>query len=101
MAALRFSEAARTDIRAIYRHGVDGFGVRQADAYAAGLRQTIHRLVLFPESAPLREGLNRTVRILPFRSHIVIYTHGESGVHILRVRHAGEDWTGNPAGDHR
>ena len=101
MVGLRFSEAARADIRAIYRHGVEGFGVGPADAYASGLRQSIGRLALFPESAPVRESLTGPVRILPFRSHIVVYLLDEHGVHVLRVRHAGEDWIGNPTGDHR
>lgn len=39
MVRLRFSEAARADIRAIYRQGVEGFGVGPADTYASGLRQ--------------------------------------------------------------
>lgn len=101
MAGLRFSEAARADIRAIYRQGVEGFGVSQADDYAAGLRQTIDRLVLFPESARLRDSMTRPVRILPFRSHVIVYALDERGVHVLRIRHALEDWIGNPVGDHR
>ena len=91
MASLRLSEAARADIRAIYRQGVEGFGVRQADVYAAALRLAIKRLAEFPESASLREGLVGPVRVLPFRSHIVIYAIDEGGVHILRVRHGHED----------
>ncbi|MDI6624265.1 MAG: type II toxin-antitoxin system RelE/ParE family toxin [Brevundimonas sp.] len=101
MASLRLSETARADIRAIYRQGVEGFGVRRADAYAAALRLAIKRLAEFPESASLREGLDGPVRVLPFRSHIVIYAIDEGGVHILRVRHGHEDWIGNPTGDHR
>lgn len=75
--------------------------MRQADAYAAALRLAIKRLAEFPESASLREGLNRPVRTLPFRSHIVVYALDEGGVHILRIRHGHEDWIGNPTGDHR
>ena len=101
LANLRFSEAARADIRAIYRHGVESFGVRQADAYASALRLAIKRLTEFPESASLREGLDRPVRTLPFRSHLVVYALDEGGVHILRVRHGHEDWISNPTGDHR
>jgi len=101
VANLRLSEAARADIRAIYRQSIEAFGVAQADAYAAGLRGSIKRLAEFPESAPLQNNLTRPVRILPFRSHIVIYAVDPDGVHILRVRHAREDWINNPTGDHR
>jgi len=101
VASLRLSEVARADIRAIYRHGVEDFGVGQADAYAAALRSSIKRLADYPESAPLRDGLDRPVRVLPFRVHIIVYALDEGGVHILRVRHAHEDWVSNPTGDHR
>ena len=101
MVRLRFSEAASADIRAIYRQGVEGFGVGPADTYASGLRQSIGRLAFFPESAPVRESLTGPVRILTFRWHIVVYLLDEHGVHVLRVRQAREDWAGNPAGDHR
>lgn len=101
MANLRLSEAARADIRAIFRHGVESFGVGQADAYAAALRVSIKRLAEYPESAAIRGELGKSIRVLPFRAHIVVYAIDKGGVHILRVRHAHEDWIGNPTGDHR
>ena len=92
MAHLRLSEAARADIRAIYREGVERFGLARADAYASALRESIERLADYPESAPFRECLGGPVRVLPVRSHIVIYAIDPGEVHILRIRHAREDW---------
>ena len=92
MAHLRLSEAARADIRAIYREGVERFGLAQADAYTSVLREAIKRLAAYPESAPFRKGLGGPVRVLPVRSHIVIYAIDAGGVHILRIRHTREDW---------
>lgn len=89
---VRLSEAARADIRAIYREGVERFGPKQGDVYADGLRASIQRLGQFPRSAPVRAGLRASIRILPYRSHIVLYELDPAGVHVLRVRHGLEDW---------
>jgi toxin ParE1/3/4 len=93
---VRTSEAARADIRAIYRMGVEMFGVTQADAYANGMKRAILRLAEFPESAPVRAELTPSVRVLPYGAHVILYAVSNDSVHILRVRHAHEDWTSSP-----
>ena len=70
------------------------FGPRRGVAYAEGLRRSILRLGRFPRSAPIRPGFSAAIRIMPYRSHIVLYEIDPGGVHILRIRHAHEDWLG-------
>lgn len=101
MARVRLSEAASADLRAIYRLGLDKFGLRQADAYALLLRNAVKMLGDYPEASPAREGLERPVRVRPCGSHIIVYSFHDDAVHVLRVRHGAEDWIGNPAGDDR
>lgn len=96
MTHIRFSEAARADVRAIYREGVEMFGPRQGAAYADGLRRAILRLGSFPRSAPVRPGFRSSIRIMPYRSHIILYEIDAHGVYVLRIRHAHEDWLGSP-----
>lgn len=43
-------------------------------------------------AAPLRPVIEPPVRARVFRAHIILYTVGETGVLILRFRHAQEDW---------
>ena len=101
MPRLTVSEAAAADIRAHYRQGIELFGVRQADDYATGLRETIRRLADFPRSGVERRDFRQNVRIASYRSHVIVYTLTTEAVHILRVRHAAEDWAADPIGEHR
>lgn len=72
------------------------FGVAQADAYANGMKRAISRLAEFPASAPMRAGLTPSVRVMPYQAHVILYAISDDSVHILRVRHAHEDWTSSP-----
>ncbi len=97
---LRFANAARQDIRAIYLQGEGLFGSRQADAYAAGLRSAFRMIADYPLSNRLRYGSASAVRARPCRSHVILYAVDEAGVLVLRVRHGHEDWLDDPPGDH-
>ena len=99
MPRVRLSDAARSDLRAIYRFGVHQFGVPQSDRYASMLKAAMKTLGDFPDSGSRRVGVVQPVRVKPAGSHIIVYAADGDGVHILRVRHASEDWTSRPAGD--
>jgi len=100
VARVRLSDAARADLRAIYRFGVHHFGVRQSDDYSAMLKAAIKLLGDFPDAGSRREGIVPPVRIKPSGSHIIVYAADAEGVHVLRVRRASEDWSSRPTGDH-
>lgn len=93
---VRFSKAARQDLKAIYLQSEEMFGRKQADAYAAGLSAAIRLIADFPLSARLRQELKWPVRARPYQSHVILYTVDEAGVLVLRVRHAHEDWATSP-----
>ncbi|RZJ94794.1 MAG: type II toxin-antitoxin system RelE/ParE family toxin [Novosphingobium sp.] len=95
---IRYTEAARADVRALRRHGVEAYGVARSDAYADGLQLSILRLEPFPEPSPHMPGVAPGIRVMPYRMHIVLYVVDEQGVRILRIRHGAEDWLDFPDG---
>lgn len=99
MARVRLSDAAKSDLRTIYRFGVHQFGLPQSDRYAAMLGNAMKTLGEFPDSGSRREGVVQPIRVKPAGSHIIVYAADPDGVHILRVRHASEDWTSRPTGN--
>lgn len=99
MARVRLSDAARSDLRTIYRFGVHHFGIPQSDRYAAMLRNAMKTLGDFPDSGARRSGVVQPIRVKPAGSHIIVYAADGDGVHILRVRHASEDWTSRHTGN--
>ena len=72
------------------------FGVDQAERYHQGLEQVFDFLANFPFAAAERPELKGSPRIHPFKSHIVIYRLDGPDIFIQRVRHASEDWVGQP-----
>lgn len=95
--AYRLSRKAEADIIQIYVTGVEAFGVDQAERYHQGLERTFGLLAEFPLAAPERVELRGSPRIHPYKSHIVIYQLDGADIFILRVRHASEDWIGQPS----
>lgn len=89
---LRFSEAARQDLKAIYLQGEELFGRKQADAYALGLGAAFRLIADYPLSSRLRDETRWPIRARAYRSHVILYTVDETGVLVLRVRHGHEDW---------
>jgi toxin ParE1/3/4 len=96
---LRVSHAAREDMRNIHRHGEETFGLRQADAYAAGMVRAFRLIADYPLAARARAELPMEIRVQPYRSHVIIYAVRDTHIDLLRVRHALEDWIGDPAID--
>ncbi|PTS84548.1 MULTISPECIES: type II toxin-antitoxin system RelE/ParE family toxin [unclassified Caulobacter] len=90
--AYRLSRKAEADIIDLYLIGADAFGEAQAERYHAGLEQAFAFLSDFPRAAPEREGLGRSSRVHPYKSHIIIYRLDGADILIQRVRHAHEDW---------
>jgi len=93
----RLSRAAEDDLISIYMEGAAQFGLRQADAYHDSLDRLFRFLGTHPEAARERHEIAPPVRCHPHAAHIVIYRIDAAGdALILRVRHAREDWDGEP-----
>ncbi|MBL4767907.1 MAG: type II toxin-antitoxin system RelE/ParE family toxin [Rhodobacteraceae bacterium] len=93
----RLSARAQADLIDIYRHGVEGFGIRQAEAYQDQIEKVIALIAANPELARLREEITPPVRIHPVEAHIIVYLVDDNrDVRILRVRHGRENWSDDP-----
>jgi len=80
-------------VAAIFREGLELFGLPQADRYHEGLAETFAFLAEYPRVARVREEIHTPVRIYPYKAHLVVYELGaDDRVLILRVRHGHEDW---------
>jgi len=55
-------------------------------------------LVEAPGIARERIEFTPTVRIHPFRSHIIIFRDEDTYLDVIRIRHSREDWASDPAG---
>ena len=94
---LSFSQEAEEDLVAIYKQSVDLFGVAQAERYRHQLERAFGIVLSNPKLARLRTEFGRPLRIHPVGSHIIVYASADDGsVHIVRVRHAREDWASDP-----
>jgi toxin ParE1/3/4 len=91
--AYRRSAQADADYFAIYRYGVERYGVTQAEAYADRLDRAFEMLAVFPRAGRVRTEVDATIRTHPVGVHIVLYELDEDDdVIILRIPHARSDW---------
>ena len=85
MAGYSLSQLAEEDIRRLYRHGIETFGLDQADAYFGGLFARFDNNAASPAMYPrvdhIRYGYRRSV----YRAHSIYYRKAEDGVAIMRV----------------
>ncbi|UWQ35277.1 type II toxin-antitoxin system RelE/ParE family toxin (plasmid) [Leisingera sp. M527] len=83
--------AARADLSAIWRYGLNTWSEAQADAYADGLFALFDLLADFPEMARERTEFTPPVRIHPSGAQLVIYRLEHSRPEIIRILHARQD----------
>ena len=85
MAAYSLSQLAEEDVRRLYRHSIETFGLQQADAYFDGLFERFEAIAenpaMYPRVDDIRAGYRRSV----YGVHSIYYTVTESGVAIMRV----------------
>jgi len=65
MASYKLSNDAKTDLKNIYRYGVEQHGLEQADDYFAALIQRFDQIVqnpfLYPSVEHIKEGYRRSI----------------------------------------
>ena len=88
---LSLTTEARHDITVLTVEGLERFGEHVADSYVDEMFTLFDRLAAFPDIGTVRR-LDPEVRIVPYRSHVVLYERRRGEVLILRVRHGREDW---------
>ncbi|MBY6058535.1 type II toxin-antitoxin system RelE/ParE family toxin [Leisingera daeponensis] len=89
----RIRPAARADLAAIWRYGLETWGEAQADAYADSLFALFDLLADFPGMARERSEFTPPVRIHPTGAHLVIYRLEQGRPDVLRILHARQDLT--------
>jgi toxin ParE1/3/4 len=94
--AFKLSRRAVEDLYHIYRTGVEGFGVDQAERYQDGLEEIFAFLAQFPKAARVRNELRQETRAYPYRSHLIFYRLDGDDIFIQRIRNAKEDWINQP-----
>lgn len=94
----RLSQRAKADLVEIYVEGVRMFGALQAERYHLSLERAFDVLAAFPQAASERSEIRPPVRVHPHKAHVIVYTIDERGIRVLRIRHAHEDWSGDPVG---
>ncbi|WP_323783667.1 type II toxin-antitoxin system RelE/ParE family toxin [Leisingera sp.] len=87
----RLRPAARADLAAIWRYGLETWGETQADAYAGSLFTLFDLIAGFPGMARERTEFTPPVRIHPTGAHLVIYRLEQGRPEIIRVLHARQD----------
>lgn len=83
--------AAEADLSEIWLHGVDRWGVEQAEHYADSLFAVFDLLADYPELARERGEVTPPVRIHPSGSHLVLYRLEGQGIEIIRILHAHQN----------
>ncbi|WP_022953678.1 type II toxin-antitoxin system RelE/ParE family toxin [Leucothrix mucor] len=87
---VRFTEDAKSDIKAIYIYSYQNFGRQQADKYFDALSEkmeTLSDVVICSDYSFVREGLKR----LNHQSHAIYYREDEDDVLVLIVLHQRMD----------
>jgi toxin ParE1/3/4 len=85
-----FSRRAEADLEAIGDY-IATDNPRRAMTFLQGLRDRCGAIVQFPEAAPLRSELGRTVRMVVFREYLIFYRHSRGRVMIDRILHGARD----------
>lgn len=85
--ALRISERAEADLRAIWHWTFETFGPTQADRYLDELDHGMRTCGAAPEGGRDRSELRTGYRSLLARSHVIFYTFTDDEVVIRRVLH--------------
>ena len=92
MSVYRLTQKAEDDIIRIHAEGIRMFGAKQAWQYHDELEKVFRILAENPKIGRERHEILPPVRIHPHKAHVIVYLIDASGVLIVRVRHAHEDW---------
>ena len=91
MAKVRFSPAARADLKEIGRFSRREFGLPVAEKYLLALKNAFDVLRDHPESGSVREEFGSTIRCLTYRRHRAFYEIDGEVVLVLRIFHHARD----------
>jgi toxin ParE1/3/4 len=82
---VQITELATEDLIDIWLYGNETWGDRNADDYLNELDKAVKSLIINPHRYPENPDATPTFRLMPFRSHLIIYEVNEKFIVILRV----------------
>jgi toxin ParE1/3/4 len=88
MVEIEIRAEASLDIADIYAFSIERFGREVAQDYMDSLDAALIRLVQYPESGSVFEGVKPRLRDLTYRSHRVLYDFDGQTVAIIRILHS-------------
>lgn len=88
MSDYTLTKRAEADLFDIAVHGYRHFGIRRAEAYAAGLERAFTLLADNPGMGRKADAIRPGVHRHEHASHIILYEVSEGGILILAVVHA-------------
>jgi toxin ParE1/3/4 len=92
----RLSVQAEEDIVSIAEEGIRIFGALVAKRYHDELFALLELIAANPRIVRERDEISPSVRIHPFKAHLVVYRLVEDGsILVIRIRHGHEDWAGD------
>lgn len=87
MAKVKFSPAARADLKEIGRFSRREFGLRVAHKYLQGFEEAFTLLRAHSEAGPVREEYGAEIRCLMHRRHRILYKLDVGDVRIVAIIH--------------
>lgn len=97
MTRYRLSVKAAEDLAEIADYTISEFGAEQARRYRDRIEKTCTIIGETPDIGRLIDAVAPPMRFFPCGSHILVYTHDQDGVLVVRIRHQREDWKDDPA----
>jgi len=79
-----FSTIAEVDLEEIADY-IARDNPRRALSFIHEIRERCQKIVIFPESAPLREEFGAGIRLIPFGRYLIFYTVHTDTVRIERI----------------
>jgi toxin ParE1/3/4 len=88
----RIAQAAQHDLDEIWFYSAGQWSNEQADRYLDGFYDAFELLARHAEIAREWRDTEPPVRLIPHRSHLIVYRAEETAVVVIRVLHLRSDW---------
>ncbi len=88
---LLLSPKAKEDLRDIYLHGIETWGLTQSTKYLSLIKSQVLNLIEFPLIGIDRGTLMKEVRSISVESHVIFYRLRNNDIELLRILHQRQD----------
>ena len=92
MADVVYSEGALNDLDSIWTYTIERWSQDHAVRYLQQLRDRVTLLADHPASGRVVEGVTPEVRVVPCRSHVIVYRVEGETLRILAFSHQSSNW---------